>query len=138
MQHFVLRFAAFSLAFCRSQHCVLLELALRFVGVSTAFCRRQHCVLQELALIFDANSPKSGKKYGLFNEISLCLRLLVVLYFYQNKRPRELNICERMGGWWLKWSNFMLNSMLKTLHAWAQRVVLFLNTVRVEINRDIQ
>ena len=38
MQHFVLRFAAFYLAFCCILPCVLHELALRFVGDSTAFC----------------------------------------------------------------------------------------------------
>jgi len=92
MQHFVLRFAAFYLAFCCILPCVLHELALRFVGDSTAFCMSLHRVLMQMARKFIKNTVY-------LYQISLYQDAPSYFFLYKNKSSREWIICERVGSW---------------------------------------
>ena len=80
----ILRFAAFCLAFSRSQHCVLLHLALRFVGDSSAFCMSQHCVLLQIAYFL-------AKSTEYFNENSVCrFSQFMAIFIQSNLRENRL------------------------------------------------
>ena len=125
---FVLRLAAFYLAFSIKTACIQHQNTLRFAPKWLAFCTKMHFIQHQNAVHLAANRTITGADGCLFKYKFILLHAQANPFLHQNKPSRESIFCGKVGDWWTERALRMLNFLLKTrqkrlccLHVHKQR-----------------